>query len=82
MHPTGSCSGFDGITCTDKDLWGVWGFGGCSTAIWPLPNLGLAKYLATLPLSIFSELLGTFLSLYPFNVVNLALADRPGNCLT
>lgn len=27
-----------------------------------------------------SELLGTFLSLYPFHVVNRVLADSRGNC--
>lgn len=64
------------------DLWWcVVGFGVSCTAIWPLLNLGLAKYLATLSLSFFSELLGKFLSLYPLHVVNLSLADSPGNCL-
>lgn len=73
-------------SCTDKGLWGNWGSGGCSTSAWPLPNLGLEKYLVSLYFLYFfflflsSELLGTFLSLYPFHVVNRVLADSRGNC--
>lgn len=75
-----TCSGFGGITSTRTV--GVFGILELAlTATWPLPKLGQEKHAARLCLSIFPELLGTLLSLYPFHAVNLALADSPGNCL-
>lgn len=73
------CSAFGGTTCTKTC--GVFGILELAlTATRPLPKLGLKDILQAFLFQYFPELLGTLLSLYPFQAVNLALADRPGNC--